>query len=164
MAELTQNQNFLQPTGYKIIIDRKNYGNLEYFAQTANHPSVSLPQTEVAYARSVIHTSGDRLTFDEVTFDIILDEDMSAYTEMYEWLKRLVEEKNKTQSQRGIEMPSSVDISMVLLSSHNNITKKFVYRDCVPTSLGNITMTSNSTDVTFITVPVSFAFSYFDVV
>lgn len=164
MAELTDNINFLQPTNFKIIIDRKKYGNLEYFIQGANHPGVSLPGVEVGYKRAAINLAGDRLNFEEVTFDIILDENMAAYVEMYDWLKKLVEEANKGQNERGIYEPSFSDITMMVMSSHNNTTKKIVYRDCIPTSLSGVQMTSNSTDTTIITLPVTFTFSYFDVV
>lgn len=164
MAKLTDNQNFLQPTGFKVLIDRKNYPNMEFFVQTAAHPSVSLPQTEVSYGRASVHMSGDKLTFDELNFDVILDEDMEAYNEMYSWLKRLVEENNAPPSVTGEKTSSFADISMVMLSSHQNKTKRIVYRDCVPTSLGSISMTSNTSDTAFLTVPMSFTFSYFDIV
>ena len=164
MAELTSNQNFLQPTGYKMQVDRDNYPNLEFFVQSVVHPSVSNPSVEVPYRRSTLHAAGDKLVYDEITFEIILDEDMHAYTEMHDWLKRLVEEQVQGQHRRGIKTPTTADISLTLLSSHNNTTKRFVYRDCLPTTLGSVTMTSNTTDVAFITVPVSFTFSYFDIV
>ena len=164
MAELTNNLNFLQPTNFKIIIDRKKYGNLEYFIQNVNHPGVSLPGVEVGYKRAAVHLAGDRLDFEEVTFDIIIDENMDAYVEMYNWLKKLVEEANQTQSQRGLKEPTFADITMMIMSSHNNTTKRIVYRDCIPTSLGGVALTSNATDTTFITLPVTFTFSYFDLV
>ena len=37
-AELTSNINYLQPTGFRISIDRKRYPNLEYFCQQVIHP------------------------------------------------------------------------------------------------------------------------------
>ena len=163
MAELTHNQNFLQPTSFKVIIDRENYPNLEFFVQTANHPSISLTQTEVGYGRASINMAGDKLTFDELNFDVILDEDMESYQEMYAWLKRLVEKPNTPSTVRN-KKSTAADITMSLLSSHHNSTKKIIYRDCVPTSLGSISMTANASDTTFLTVPMSFAFSYFDIV
>ena len=33
MADLTENFNFLQASNFKVVIDRKKYGNLEFFAQ-----------------------------------------------------------------------------------------------------------------------------------
>jgi hypothetical protein len=97
MAELTTNINYLQPTAFKLVIDRKKFGNLEYFAQTVTHPSVTLPAADLPFKRANLHMAGDKLTFNELTATIILDENLSAYSEMYDWMKRLVESPNQTR-------------------------------------------------------------------
>ena len=107
---------------------------------------------------------GDKLVYDEVTFDLLLDEDMNAYIEMHNWLKSLVEDKVRRASERPLQVPTTADITLTLLSSHNNITKQFIYRDCVPTNIGGVQMSSNVTDVAYINVPMGFAFTYFDIV
>ena len=59
LAELTgdpnqvPNSTFLQPTGFRILIDRNNYPNLEFFAQSVSHPSISLPAVETGYKKLV---------------------------------------------------------------------------------------------------------------
>jgi len=40
MADLTTNLNYLQPTSFKLVIDRENYPNLEYFCQNFTHPGM----------------------------------------------------------------------------------------------------------------------------
>lgn len=164
MAVLTKNQNFLQPTGYKISIDRKNYPNLEFFLQSIVHPAVSVAQTEVPYKRTAIHMPGDKILYDEVTFEMLLDEDMKAYKEMYNWLERLVEEDVQSPSNRSGKAPSYADITLSMLSSHSNTTNKFIYRDCIPTNIGSVNLSSATTDVAFLAIPVSFSFSYFDII
>ena len=49
--ELTTNLNYLQPTGFKILIDRVKYPNLEYFCQQVDHPSVSTNPVEFPVRR-----------------------------------------------------------------------------------------------------------------
>ena len=165
MSTLTQNINYLQPTAFKLVIDRKKFGNLEYFAQTITHPSISIAAADVPFRRLNIHMAGDKLTFNELTATIIIDENLSAYSEMYDWMKRLVEEPNKT---RGLidpeEYPTAVDITLSVLSSKNNTVKQIRYVDCVPTDLGDINFEATTQDVQFLTFPVSFRFSYFELV
>jgi len=36
--------NFLQGSGFRIVINRERFANLEYFVQTVNHPSVDVPE------------------------------------------------------------------------------------------------------------------------
>ena len=37
------NINLLQPTSFKLIIDRKNFPNLEFFCQSVAHPAIDIP-------------------------------------------------------------------------------------------------------------------------
>lgn len=165
MSTLTQNINYLQPTAFKLVIDRKKFGNLEYFAQTITHPSISIAAADVPFRRLNIHMAGDKLTFNELTATIIIDENLSAYSEMYDWMKRLVEEPNKTRALIDPEEYSTaVDITLSVLSSKNNAVKQIRYVDCVPTDLGDINFEATTQDVQFLTFPVSFRFSYFELV
>jgi hypothetical protein len=146
------------------VIDRKKFGNLEYFAQTVSHPSVSIAAVDLPYKRANLHLAGDKLTFTELSATIILDEDLNAYTEMYNWVERLVEENNKSRyNTQETEFSTAVDITLHVLSSHNNTTKKIRYVDCVPTDIGAIDFTATTTDIQYLTFPVTFRFSYFEV-
>lgn len=164
MAELTNNINYLQPTNFRLIIDRKNYGNLEFFAQTVQHPSISVAPIELPFKRANIFEAGDRATFGELTATIILDEDMNSYIEMYNWLERLIETKNKQPTGKtGTQLPTTADITLSVLSSHNNGNKRIRYIDCVPTSLGDINFEATTDTIQYLTFPVSFRFSYFTI-
>ena len=158
MVDLTDNRNFLQPTSFKLVIDRRNYPNLEYFATQISHPSVTATAAELPYSRANVPFAADKLTFSELDISIILDEDMTAYTEMYNWIERLVENKHLDE-----DYPQQADITVSILSSHNNGNKRIRYIDCIPTSIGNITLEATVTDVQYITIPMSFRFSYFTV-
>ena len=165
MAELTTNINYLQPTAFKLVIDRKKFGNLEYFAQSVNHPSVSVAAADLPYKRVNLHMAGDKLTFNELTATIILDENLSAYSEMYDWMKRLVESpnQNRTFGEDG-DYSTAVDITLSVLSSKNNAIKQIRYIDCIPTDLGDINFQATTQDIQMLTFPISFRFSYFELV
>ena len=91
MAELTTSLNYLQPTSYKLTIDRENYPNLEYFAQTVTHPGMIMNAVEQPYRKVTgIPFVGSSITYNELAATIILDENMSSYTEMYDWMRRVL--------------------------------------------------------------------------
>jgi hypothetical protein len=164
MAELTNNMNYLQPTNFKLVIDRKNFGNLEFFAQTVQHPSISITPAELPYKRANIYEAGDKVSFGELGATIILDEDMNSYIEMYNWIERLLEQKNRTPTAKtSTLLPSTADITVSVLSSHNNGNKKIRYIDCIPTLLGDINFEATTDTIQYLTFPVSFRFSYFTV-
>lgn len=157
--------SLLQPTAFKVTIDRQYFANLEFFAQSVLHPAMSLTAAEVPYKRiGSIPFPGDKLTFGEVTAIIIIDEDLNAYTEMYNWMQRLVEQDHQTAGDRtDTNPPSFADITISVLSSHNNQTRQIRYIDCVPTLLGDISFEATTGDVEFLTFPVSFRFSHFEI-
>jgi len=167
MAELTDNINLFQPTGFKLVIDRKNFPNLEFFAQTVNHPGATLSAAEVPFSRvGSIPVAGDSLTFGELSVTILLDEDFNSYTELFNWLVRLVNTEQKSAyaaSQEEGALATSTDITVVALTSHNNLNKKIKYIDAIPVSIGDINFESTNSGVEFLTFPVSFRYSYFEI-
>ena len=163
-ASSLNNVNYLQPNAFKLTIDHKHFQNLEFFCQTVMHPSLSSNPIEVPYKRiSSIPFAGDKLTFGELTAMIIVDENLNAYTEMYKWLERTIELQDNTPLYRTASKPPTyADITLNRLSSNNNKVRQIRYIDCIPTSLGDMTLESTSGDVSFITFPASFRFSYFE--
>lgn len=164
MATLTTNINYLQPTSFKLALDRKNYPNLEFFCQTVTHPGMIMNSVEMPYQKiSGVPFPGDKLTFNELSANIILDEDMQGYSEMFQWIRRILDTPQVNALQRTNTAPATyADITLHILSSHNNTTKQIQYRDCIPTALGDIQFESTSTGDTFITFAASFRFSYFE--
>lgn len=162
---LTSNKNYLQPTGFKIVIDRKNYGNLEYFAQSVTHPGSSVAPIELPVSRiTSVPLAGDKIDYGELSIDIILDENMESYIEMQGWLERIVNEGQVDENRfNSSVIPTYADITVLILSSHNNKTVQIKYNDCVPVNLGSIALASNATDVSYLTFTTSFRFSSFEI-
>jgi hypothetical protein len=158
------NTNFLQPTGFKLIIDRQKFANLEWFAQSVDHPSVGNQPAIEGYRRVTdVGFPGDKLEFPEVSFNIILDEEMASYTEAYNWLKRLVEEKyTPPTSSSTNRLPSECDITLLILNSSNIRQKSIIYRNAFPTNIGGINMSAEN-DPQPMVVPISFKYLTFEI-
>jgi len=121
--------------------------------------SVEVPFRKIAG----IPFAGDKITFNELTANIILDEDMSSYEEMYKWIRRLLDTPATSALNRSANNPPTyADITLHMLSSANNVTKQIRYLDCVPTSLGDIQLESTGSGSEFISFAASFRFSYFE--
>ncbi len=83
---------------------------------------------------------------------------------MFNWVRRLLE-TNMGQSRVSMTAPPTyADITLSILSSHNNQTKQIRYLDAVPTSLGDINFESTASGSEFITFNASFRFTYFELV
>lgn len=158
MSVLTDNINYLQPTNFKIVIDRKEYGNLEFFAQRIEHPSITIDAPVVAYKRiQSISLTGDNINFGDLVIEVIADEDMNSYTEMYDWLTSITTKHHNDPEQR-----IQVDISAIIMSSHNNKVQEFKYIDCIPTFVGPLSFQSTSAEPPILTFDVNFKIGYFE--
>lgn len=167
MATLTENFNYLQPTSFKLVIDRKNYPNLEFFCQSFTHPGLLMPAAEMPIRRlQSIPMPGESITINELSATILLDENLDSYNEMYSWIRRIhtTNMEGGQYLQRGTTPPTTADITLSILSSHNNQTKQVRYLDSVPTSLGDISFESTASGTEFITFVATFRFSYFELV
>jgi hypothetical protein len=164
MAELTSNINYLQPTSFKITIDRKNFPNLEFFCQDFTHPGMIMNAVEVPFRKlQSIPFVGDKLTFNELLANIIVDENMDAYNEMYNWMRtNLDNNENSRLEDAGVRPPTVSDIVLSILSSHNNVTKQIRYIDCMPVALTDVQFQSTASGTEFVTFGASFRFSYFE--
>lgn len=158
------NTNFLQPTNFKLSIDRKHFPNLDFFCQSVSHPDMMSNTVDMPYQRiAAIPMPGDKLTFGELTCMILLDENMNSYKEMYDWLLRIVETTQLNATDRSADLPPTyADLSVSVLSSTNNQVRSLKYIDCIPTGLGAIQFESIASGDTYLTFAASFRFSYFE--
>jgi len=163
-AELTSNVNYLQPTGFRITIDRTRYPNLEYFCQSVTHPGMATNTVPISVRRlEKVPMPGDMISFGTVDFQILLDENMSSYLEMYEWMQRNVNVGQVSANQRRTSIPTHSDITLSILSSHNNLVKTITYKDAIPTGLSGMTFQSASGDASYISFNATFDFSEFEI-
>tara|TARA_A100001035_G_scaffold267892_1_gene252244 strand:- start:410 stop:982 length:573 start_codon:yes stop_codon:yes gene_type:complete len=165
---LTTNFNYLQPTGFKLVIDRTNYPNLEFFVQDFTHAGVIMNAADLSYKKiASIPFIGDKLTYNEMLANIILDEDMKSYREMHSWMRRILDQDNITAldrfQNRTQRPPAQSDITLSILNSANNAIVRIVYRDCIPVALTDIQFQSTAGGESFITFGASFRFTYFDI-
>ena len=106
---------------------------------------------------------GDKLTFNELQANILLDEDMNAYDEMYSWMRRNLDIEHQSPISRTRDYPPAMsDMTLTILSSHNNKTRQVRYIDCIPTALTDIQFESTAGGESFISFGASFRFSYFE--
>lgn len=166
MLDFTCDTNYLAPTRFKVLIDRENYPSIQFFAQQIQHPSMDMNATEQSYRRiSSVVMPGDTINHGTLTMEVLLDENMKVYEEIYEWMKRLVETKHNLTAKSLLAsreaLSSYSDISISVLTSHNNIVRSFKYKNALPVTLGDVAFAATSEEQ-FLTCPVTFAFDYFE--
>ena len=166
MGEQISNYNHLAPTGFRLTISREFYPHMQYFVQQIQHPAMEVGAVDLAYKRLVnMGVTGNAVVNGTVTMDVLMDENMETYKEIYDWLLRMTDQNHVPASarfQNGKEQtPTSYcDISLSILTSSNNANKEILYRNAFPVSLGDVQFNTTSTGE-YIVFPVTFKFDYF---
>jgi hypothetical protein len=148
--------NYLQPSGFKIIISRR-------------HPDVNLPSAELGFSRvNSVPFVGDAAEFGTLTMEVLLDEDMNSYREIYNWMiaatsnpHRLPSASVESNKEGGYQGSTYNDITVAILSSHNNVNRTFRYINGFPTSVGMINLAATSQEQ-YLSFQATFRFDYFE--
>jgi len=147
----TDNINFLSPLNYKVVISK--IPNVEYFCTGVTVPAIQLTPAEYSTPGRTLHMYSDKLNFTELSIQVVIDENLENYKEMLDWTKEIVYNDDKEPLEK------SSDITVMILSSHNNLVRKIRFTDAWPTSIGDLTFSSTNTDVEYVTSTMTFAFT-----
>ena len=141
--------DYLKPNGFKFQIH--NLPNVSYFCQAANIPAIQIGSPEFQTPLSNIPVPGDKLTYGDLVIRFLVQENMSNYLELYNWLVGLgfpesrEQYKNWNEAQRyrfpAISdkrlgaLGNFSDADFFILDSDNNPNVKVTYYDVFPVSL-----------------------------
>ena len=158
------NKNFLSPLGFKFII--KKTPNTNFFVQSAAMPDVSLGNTVLPTPFRRVPIAGDHIEYGDLHITFKVDEDMSNYLEIFNWIKAIGFPDNFDQH-KAVD-PKFVrpttgdgiysDATLVIMSSAMNPVMEVNFRDAFPVSLTDFTFDSRNSDVDYIEATAMFKF------
>jgi len=152
MSNLTDNYNFLSPTGFKLVINRNNLANTEYFSTSVTLPSLNFGHINVPKNQYKGYLSGD-ITFDDFSIRIAIDEDMKVYKELYDWMLQ----------NRDANSPVVYDATLIILTNHNLPNNKIQFTNLFPLSVSGLEFSTQATDVEYLQTDVSFRYDEFKI-
>ena len=141
--------------------------NVNFFCQTVSIPSVALGEAFLPTAFSSVPIEGDRLTFENLNIGFYVNEDLSNYMEIYNWLIALGFPDEFPQFNLhgdAISSPSEygsmkTDMNIILQTNKTNPNYNITFKDAFPTSLGAIPLDATSTDLQPIVVEATFKYT-----
>ena len=154
MATLTTNKNFLSPVGFQFKINSDTYPNLEYFCVSANLPDVSMNVSEQAFRGVNVKYTGDTLTFSDLTLRVNLLENMENYIETFDWMHNIIKKGDAEGFQE--------DGTLLILNSHNNVSKEISFKGIFPTSLGGVSFNAQD-DFAYAQSDITFSYTSFEI-
>jgi hypothetical protein len=168
-----QNRNFLSPIGFKFVLNKAP--KVAFFSNTANIPRIDLGTTAQPNYLRDIPVPGDKMEFEDFTLRFLVDEDLTNYMEIQNWLRGLgfpesLQEiydlqlntagvNNNTNKMNNIYSDGTLEV----LNSNKNINFKVIFKDLFPYALSSLDFDATEEDVNYFTAEVSFKYTMYNI-
>jgi len=170
-----ENRNFLAPVGFRFNLQRSP--GVAFFCNQANIPDLNLGVAIQPNPLRDIPVPGDKVDFGDLNLRFLVDEDLTNYMEIQNWIRGLGYPENTEQFDKLEKDGSSVlpkryksmgdqiysDGTLQILSS--NLIAKFNinFNELWPYSLTTLTFDATDTDIDYFTADVSFKYTMYNI-
>jgi len=166
---IPQSLNPLSPNGFKF--DILKLPEVSFFCQQVNLPGLILGEPMLANPFASAPIPGEHITFDTLNVQFMVDEHMSNYKAIWNWIVALGFPTDYTlyTSFTGSTSPQTIselaknysDATLSILSGTNNTSQTVQFVDLFPVSLESMTFMSTSQDVQYLVGNATFRYSYY---
>ena len=173
MSRQIDNRNFLSPTGFKFVLDKAP--KVAFFCNQANIPSLDLGVAIQPTYLKDIPTPGDKIEFEDFTLRFLVDEDLSNYMQIQNWIRGLgypdsrqeifdlQNEKDRIDTKQSGLMDIYSDGTLTVLTSSQNPKFKIVFKDLWPYNLTTLNFDATDTDIEYFTADVTFKYTIYEI-
>lgn len=163
------NKNFLSPLGFKFSI--KKTPNVNFFVQSVNMPNVNLGEAVFPTPFRRIPIAGDHIEYGDLIISFKVDENLSNYLELFNWIKAIGFPDNFDQHKAvdpkfvaaGTGTGIYSDATLTILSSAMNPINQVTFLDAFPVALTDFNFDSRNTDVEYVEATATFKFRTFQI-
>ena len=169
---LSGNLNFLSPIGFRFQLQRAP--NVEYFCQSVTLPTLSINEVPQTSPFVNIPRPGDKVTYGEFAIRFRIDEDMTNYLEIHDWVTALGHPDDLSQFKSLTPMSPEKrteaflddeysDGSIIVLSSNYNANIRISLQNMFPLSLAPLTFDTTITEINYLEADCTFAYRKFEI-
>ena len=169
-----ENRNFLAPVGFKFTLNRAP--KVAFFANSANIPDITLGVANQPNYLKDIPVPGDKMDFGDFTLRFLVDEDLSNYMEIQNWMRGLgypeslkqihdfQQNYEKFEQPQKSQMNLYSDGTLLVLNSNNNFNFQVIFRSMFPYSLSTLQFDATEEDINYLAADVSFKYMVYNIV
>ncbi len=153
--------NTTKPTNFNFVISKPGIDKAQYQLQSVNIPAVTAGTVQGPSVKlSEFNIIGSTIAYSDLVCTFLLDENMDAYLDMYNWVKELIE----PEANNPVPLSQAVaDATLYVLTNNLTIHTDFrvhFYR-IFPYSISEIPFTTTTTNDAPLTFTVSFKYRKF---
>ena len=180
--------DYAEPTKFRFGVIK--LPKVEFFCTAANIPGISLGSASQNTPLKDIPIPGDKLDYDNLNIQFLVDENLENYREIHGWLTGLgfpkdTEQFRNLQNAGSDRFPTTKnvgvnnelgkvrkavqddgglysDATLFVLSSKNNAALEVRFRDIYPISLSGLDYNQQETDIQYLTASVTFAYKIYE--
>lgn len=146
--------NMLSPLGFNLKINITP--NVNYLVQQVILPGINIGSADVATQLGLRLANPGNITYQDLTINFKVGEDLSDYLEIYNWMIAIGHPDKLSQY-----IDKKSDASLVILNSARNPIISVRFTDMYPTSLSPIHFDATMADVQYVTAEATFRFNRF---
>lgn len=161
LNKIPENTSLLQSTKFTFIIPELPFAR--YFLQSVSLPGVSTNPVTINTPFSSTYRHGDKLEYEGLTFNAIIDEDLRVWEETYKWLVSLTKPTKFSEYKKYYDDKASLyfDGILTLNTNANNPNIRIKFTNCHPVSLGAVQFSTTSNADTVLTADMNFRYDGF---
>jgi hypothetical protein len=153
------NTNFISPDKFFFVIPTLPFGN--YFGQAITVPGVNTTPANRETPFVVMPHAGDKLVYDALTVSLLVDEDLRAWEEIYNWMKGFTKPHGAPEYSEQKKKGVYHDGILGLNTNTHNSNLRIKYKDMWPTNLTGFFLSFSEDSSTQLTCDVTFAYESF---
>lgn len=149
------NRNMLSVGGFQLILNRCR--KVDFLCNKANLPSISMGTAQQSTYLRDIPVPGDKVQYEDLRVDFMVDENMENYHQIYNWIRELgyPEDLGQYKDHRS-------DGTLLILNSNYQVSGKVLFRDLFPVSLEGIPFNATIQEEQYFTATAVFKYTMFD--
>jgi hypothetical protein len=162
------NVNPLSPNGFMFNISK--LPDLTFFCQTIQLPGITLGAPEFGNPFNVAPIPGETLTYDQLTVNFLVDEQMLNYVGIYNWIVALGFPETYDQYTTFINGDNTnyselaknySDATLQILNSNNQTARTIVFHDLFPIGIESLQFAGTNQDVQYLVGNATFRYGYY---
>jgi len=186
LSKQPSNLDYADPTKFKFQIIK--LPTVEFNTTAVNVPGITLSEVIQPTRLQQLTIAGNDITFDDLTVTFLVDEELTNYRKVHDWMTGLGQVDGDTAFQdvlsagkdrmplsqsRGIQTESGKktypatpdgaiysDAKLIILSSRNVPKVEISFRDCYPKSLGALEYNQGAIDTEYLSTQLTLGYKY----
>ena len=167
------NRNFLSPVGFKFTLSE--YPKVDFFSNSSQIPGINLGVSIQSHYLKDIPIPGDKISYDDFSFEFYVDENLQNYLQIHNWIRGLGYPNSVSEFQNllnsdefnpGVQDANfgQSDGSLIIYNSNYNPIGQVNFRGLFPVSLSTLDFTAKAQDINFLTANVTFKYTLYDII